>query len=227
MQEYEDWKDWKNEDFGTTTPKDKAYFSKIKSKFNLNGKLSVLEIGFGNGNFLNYCKNNNWDVCGVEIIQELLDRAASAGFTVYNNIDNIPDKTFDLVVCLDVLEHIDQDQVVNFLNNIKNILNDNGSLIIRTPNGASPLGLANQHGDITHVNIVTATKIEYWTNSAGLTLQYQDGDVYPIYNGRLFKAPIRMIKRILQIFIERSLRFVFSPQSKGFLSANSLFLIKK
>lgn len=227
MQEYEDWKNWKNEDFGKTAPEDNAYFSKIRKKFELNDNLTVLEIGFGNGNFLNYCKQNNWDVCGVEVIQELLDRATSAGFSVYDGVDKIQNKTFDLIVCFDVLEHIEQKAVVDFLKKINNILNDNGSLIIRTPNGASPLGLANQHGDITHVNIVTTTKIEYWCNSAGLVLKYQDGDIYPIYNGKIAKSPVRIIKRLLQLLTERLLRWIFSPQSKGFLSANSLFLIKK
>ena len=226
MQEYEDWKNWKNEDFGKITPEDNAYFSKIRRKFKLHDNLTVLEIGFGNGNFLNYCKNNNWDVYGVEIIQELLDRATNAGFSVCDNIDNISNKTFDLVVCFDVLEHIEQEEVTDFLKRIKNILNRNGSLIIRTPNGASPLGLTNQHGDTTHVNIVTATKMEYWSNSAGLELKYQNGDIYPIYNGKLFKIPSRVVKRLLQILIERSLRWIFSPQSKGFLSANALFLLK-
>jgi len=57
MQEYEDWKNWKNEDFGKTAPEDNAYFSKIRKKFELNDNLTVLEIGFGNGNFLNFFKN--------------------------------------------------------------------------------------------------------------------------------------------------------------------------
>jgi len=157
----------------------------------------------------------------------LLDRATNSDFSVYDSIDNIQNKTFDLIVCFDVLEHIEQKAVVDFLKKINNILNDNGSLIIRTPNGASPLGLANQYGDITHVNVVTTTKMGYWCNSAGLVLKYQDGDIYPIYNGKIFKTPIRIIKRLLQLLIERLLRWIFSPQSKGFLSANLLFLIKK
>ncbi|MDB3892696.1 class I SAM-dependent methyltransferase [Candidatus Thioglobus sp.] len=227
MQSYEDWKNWKNEEFGKTTPEDGAYFSKIKKTFNLNNNLKVLEIGFGNGNFLNYCKNNNWDVCGVEIIPELVDRAVKSGFMAVDSIDAISNKTFDLIVCFDVLEHINQGEVVDFFQKIKNILNANGSLIIRTPNGASPLGLANQYGDVTHVNVVTATKIGYWSNSVGLELRYQNGDVYPIYNVKILKVPTRMIKKILQLLIEKLLRWIFSPQSKGFLSANSLFLIKK
>jgi len=227
MQNYEDWKNWKDEDFGKATPEDDAYFSKIRKTFNLNNNLRVLEIGFGNGNFLNYCKNNNWDVCGVEIIPTLVDRALKAGFLAVDSIDSIPNKTFDLIVCFDVLEHIEPKEVVNFLKKIKDLLNLDGSLIVRTPNGASPLGLANQYGDVTHVNVVTATKIGYWSNNVGLELRYQNGDVYPIYNGRILKVPTRMIKKILQLLIERLLRWIFSPQSKGFLSANSLFLIKK
>ena len=226
MQNYEDWKNWKDGDFGKTTPEDDAYFSKIKKTFNLNNNLRVLEIGFGNGSFLNYCKNNNWDVYGVEIIPVLVDRAVKTGFMAVDSIDNIPNKTFDLVVCFDVLEHIESKEVVNFLKKIKSLLNINGSLIVRTPNGSSPLSLNNQHGDITHVSIITAAKMDFWGNSAGLELRYQNGDIYSIYNGKLSKFPSRLLKRIFQLLIERFLRWVFSPQSKGFLSANALFLLK-
>ncbi len=228
MQKYEDWKNWKDDDFAKTTPEDSAYFSKIRNKFKLNNNLKILEVGFGNGNFLNYCKQSNCDVYGVEIIKELLDRATNAGFSVSNDIDNIPHKkTFDLIVCFDVLEHIESEKVVDFLKKLEGILNYDGAIIIRTPNGSSPLGLANQHGDITHVNIVTATKMGHWCNSSGLVLKYQKGDIYPIYNGKLLKIPSRFVKRVLQLLIERLLRWIFSPQSEGFLSSNSLFLIKK
>tara|TARA_Y100000591_G_C21817177_1_gene691429 strand:+ start:1216 stop:1788 length:573 start_codon:yes stop_codon:yes gene_type:complete len=48
----------------------------------------------------------------------------------YSNLDKI-DKKYDLIVMLDVLEHIDNTEL--FLNKINDILADNGSLIISVP----------------------------------------------------------------------------------------------
>ena len=128
-----------------------------------------------------------------------------------------------MIVAFDVLEHIESEDLIIFLTNIKKCLKPNGAFIFRTPNGSSPLGLANQHGDATHINIITESKMHYWANSANLNLNYYSGDIFLIYNGKMLKTPFRLIKRILQILTEGIVRWVFSPQSKGILSSNSLY----
>jgi len=89
-------------------------------------------------------------------------------------------------------------------------------------NGSSPFGLSNQYGDITHQSVITESKIAYWAKCINLEINYKGGDIYLIYNGKKIKIPIRILKRALQLLIERVVRWILSPQSKGFLSANSL-----
>jgi len=62
-------------------------------------------------------------------------------------------------------------------------------------------------------------------NCVNLEINYKGRDIYLIHNGKKIKVPIRMLKRILQLLIERLVRWIFSPQSKGFLSANSLYVL--
>jgi len=128
----------------------------------------------------------------------------------------------------DVLEHIPQDEVVTFFNLLNEHLSDEGSIILRTPNGSSPFGLANQYGDITHCNVVTGEKLNYWTRLSGMYVDFTDGDLYPfIYKHSLKKLPSKIIKRILFKIMERVFRYIFAPQPKGFLSSNLFAILRK
>lgn len=222
MQNYEEWKNWTDSKFAKASLEDRLYFSKIKKKFNLDDYLDVLEIGFGNGSFLDFSRSIGWNISGVEEIPELVNRATKQNFEVFHDIDNVK-KRYDLIIAFDVIEHIKSEDLISYLEKIASCLKPNGEFIFRTPNGSSPLGLANQHGDVTHVNIITESKMLHWANSSNLKLSYYGGDFYLIYNGKLFKTPFRFFKRILQILIEGIIRWIFSPQSKGVLSANSLY----
>jgi 2-polyprenyl-3-methyl-5-hydroxy-6-metoxy-1,4-benzoquinol methylase len=222
MQNYEEWKNWTDLKFAKASLEDRLYFSKIKNKFNLDNNLDVLEIGFGNGSFLDFSRSIGWNISGVEEIPELVNRASKQNFEVFHDIDNVK-KRYDLIVAFDVIEHIKSEDLIFFLEKIGGCLKSNGEFIFRTPNGSSPLGLANQHGDVTHVNIITESKMLHWANSSNLKLNYYGGDFYLIYNGKILKTPFRLLKRILQILIEGIFRWIFSPQSKGVLSANSLY----
>jgi len=222
MQNYEDWKNWSELNFAEASAEENLYFSKLRRKFKLSNDLDVLEIGYGNGSFLDFSRDIGWNVSGVETIPELRNRASQDNFEVFASIHDVQ-KRYDLIVAFDVLEHIKQEELLLFLEKIKKCLNPNGAFIVRTPNGSSPLGLANQHGDETHVNIFTESKMRYWANSSSLNLNYYGGDIFLIYNGKILKTPFRLIKRILQILIERVVRWIFSPQSKGVLSSNSLY----
>ncbi len=222
MQNYEDWKNWSELNFAEASVEENLYFSKLRKKFKLSNDLDVLEIGYGNGSFLDFSRTIGWNVSGVEVIPELINRASQQNFEVFTNIDDVQ-KRYDLIVAFDVLEHIKSEDFLFFLEKIKKCLNSNGAFIFRTPNGSSPLGLANQHGDATHVNIFTESKMHYWTNSSNLNLNYYGGDIFLVYNRKILKTPFRLIKRILQILIEGMVRWIFSPLSKCVLFSNSLY----
>jgi len=226
MQNYQEWKNWLPINFASASVEENLYFSKLKKKFKLGKSLDVLEIGFGNGAFLDFSKTVGWNISGVELIPNLVDIALQKGFKAFRSIHDIPNQNkFDLIVAFDVLEHIETDQILNFLEKIRNLLHPSGVLIIRVPNGSSPLGLSNQHGDTTHQSVITESKVDYWANCINLEVNYKGGDVYLINNGKFFKVPIRVLKRTLQLLIERVVRWIFSPQSKGFLSANSMYVL--
>ena len=80
MQNYEDWKNWSELNFAEASVEEILYFSKLRKKFKLGDDLDVLEIGYGNGSFLDFSRTAGWNVSGVEAIPELINRASQNNF---------------------------------------------------------------------------------------------------------------------------------------------------
>jgi SAM-dependent methyltransferase len=182
--EYLKWKSWGGQEFGALSKIDASYFSaEIKrTKASIAKNANVLEIGFGNGSFLAYARKRGWTVCGTEVNADLVEVAKQRGFDAKHTEDLsiFSDSTFDLIVAFDVLEHIPQDLLLRFLEEIKRILKDKGFFIARFPNGDSPFGLRNQNGDITHVTTIGSGKVRYFAAEANMKLVFVGGTAQTI-----------------------------------------------
>lgn len=225
---YVDWKSWQRADFGRPTAASCAYFSKLWTTF-IGGSRTpyrVLEIGFGNGQFLGWCQQQGQAVAGVETNGELLACARQAGFDSHASLTELSDKGFDLIVLFDVIEHLPETELPAYLRMLKHRLAENGQIILRTPNGGSPFGLNNQHGDPTHTAILTRNKLKYLAHGAGLRVHYCGKDIYPLYSGRLHSLPGRLLRCVLSRGLEALIRFAFAPQPPGILSANLLTVLR-
>jgi len=224
---YIDWKDWDESTFANFSKLDKAYFDNISKLVRINKGANILEIGFGNGSFLGYAHRAGYSFDGVESNNKLIENAKNNNYSAFNSIDQLDrQKKYDLIVLFDVIEHVEVDEVEILLNKLKDKLAKDGSLFLRFPNGSSPLGLGNQHGDPTHCNIVTLSKLNYWCNNLGLEVVKYRGDIRPfIFRHKIRKAPSRIIKFILFNITEKFIRLI-SNQSKGILASNLEVVIK-
>jgi 2-polyprenyl-3-methyl-5-hydroxy-6-metoxy-1,4-benzoquinol methylase len=225
---YINWKSWDSTLFGKTSQLEKAYFENAIKLLRLKKSHNVLEVGFGNGSFLNFLKKNNFSCEGVELNKYLLDQARKNKFVVYQSLGDInPTKKFDLIVLFDVIEHIPENDMEIFITKLSLLLKPDGSVFLRFPNGSSPLGLANQHGDVTHCNIITLPKLSYWCSNSDLKVVFFRGDVLPfIFRHNFLKMPSRVLRIFLYAIIERIVRII-SIQSKGVLSSNLQVILKK
>ena len=224
MTSYTKWKSWNANQFGLTPKENSLYYQKLFSKYLPNTK-NVLEIGYGNGNFLNWCKEKHLNVFGIEQDEDLIARAKKLNYKVYKSIPQIKGIKFDLIVLFDVLEHIEQSKIDSVFKSLKKILAKNGKIFIRVPNGSSPFGLAYQHGDVTHVTTINGAKIAFWSKFNGLNVIYSGEDAKVILSGKLYKLPQKLIRRALYLAIEELIRFIFSPLPRGVLSANLLCVL--
>lgn len=104
-------------------------------KFKKRGK--ILDIGCGQGGFLNTMKENGWKTYGVELSKEACEFARQTyGLRNINNDDllsvDFPDNYFDVVTLWHVLEHLREP--LSTLSKIYKILKKDGILIIESPN---------------------------------------------------------------------------------------------
>jgi len=97
-----------------------------------NNNKKVLEIGFGEGNFLKYLQKNKIYYEGFEFSKNLFIKAKKNKLNVsFGDISNLKDNSFDLVVMFDVIEHLVNP--VKTINKIYKILRNNGLLVFYTP----------------------------------------------------------------------------------------------
>ena len=110
-------------------------------------KTKILEIGPGLGNNLKYL-NTLGDVDILETEQEFIKyielNTKNYINKIYNNIDKIEEK-YDLIVMLDVLEHIENSE--EFMSNVNQILKSSGVVILGVPAYSR---LWSSHDEILH-----------------------------------------------------------------------------
>ena len=104
---------------------------KLINQFSLNGK-KILDIGCGTGEFLACAKNNNWKTFGVEPNLKARQKALEKKLNIVEKLEIPNTNKFDVITLWHVLEHLPnlQEQIVK----IKNLLSDEGTLIIAVPN---------------------------------------------------------------------------------------------
>ncbi len=92
---------------------------------------SVLDIGAGTGDFLEYLLKSDWHTQGVEPNESARNRAQEKGLVLRENIDVVTD-SFDVITMWHVLEHVyDLEKQIAWL---KAHLTKEGTLFIAVPN---------------------------------------------------------------------------------------------
>ena len=116
---------------------------KIARKFTLRWKYqmikkekisgNVLDYGCGTGEFLNYCKAQNWKIAGVEPNDKARKQAAELTLESINTeLDNVPTVGFDVITLWHVLEHIPR--LNDTLIQLKDLLTPQGYMLLAIPN---------------------------------------------------------------------------------------------
>ena len=226
--EYSSWKNWDG-GFGEISSADYIYYHaelkrlKIEKLSNIN----IFEIGFGSGKFFSYCKSEKINISGSEVNQSLLDSAIEKNFNVTDSsgLKKISDSTFDAIVAFDVVEHLEHDEMCNLLSEGVRIAKPGGKILLRFPNGDSPLSMQNQNGDITHKSIIGTGIIKYYAKILKLEIDYIGPPSQPIS----IMIPLASIHRILvfpiKFIINSIVNIIFFPKEKIYFSSSNLLVI--
>ncbi len=103
------------------------------NKFKVNN--NILDVGAGNGHFLQAAKRNGWNAYGTEFEQRAIDRCVSKGITMHLgklNPENYRPEMFDIITSFEVIEHINNP--IEEIKNFNALLRKGGLVYLTTPN---------------------------------------------------------------------------------------------
>jgi len=136
----------------------------------------VLDVGAGVGLLVKAANEKGLNAIGVEPSKWLVGQAKKL-FNIEIIEGIVPNKElenekFDLIFAVDVIEHLSGP--VDFLNTLKSYLNENGVILIATPDRgsflANKLGAKWWHYRIAHIGYFTKKSMDVAVNNAGLKI---------------------------------------------------------
>ena len=229
---YIEWKNWNEDEFGLVMPGSRFHFNQMfRNRFK--NKSKIVEIGFGNGELLSYFSELGHQVVGVEINNDLVERAKKSGYAAYSGvifeIPELKSEKFDLIVGTAVAAQMHYDDLVQLFSWANTHLNDGGTLHLVFPEGASPFGLGYQNGDFTHLSCLTKSKIKALCQISNMKLtSYKDERLVSNklcslgFLGKFGLYFLQMYSSLLKCLIKTVL-FPVCPTLK--LSTNSIAII--
>ncbi len=156
----------------------------------------ILDVGAGDRRLGEKVK----DVCPGVVYKSMdMDRSLAHD---YYSLDGIEER-FDIIVLLEVVEHLEPEETVDMLKRLKELLNEEGRLIISTPNIFHPNRFWN----------TAAHKTFYSYEELGGLLLSQGFDVleiYRVFNASFLKYLLRLtifnpLHRILNVDFAKSI----------------------
>jgi 2-polyprenyl-3-methyl-5-hydroxy-6-metoxy-1,4-benzoquinol methylase len=128
---------------------------------------NLIEVGSGEGFFLDEAKASNWNVYGTEFIERFIDRCRQRGIVMHQgklDVSNYKEQSMDIIIWIEVIEHINDP--AEELKKFKALLRPGGIVYVTTPNfnSISRMVLREKLNLISYPN-----HLAYYTPS---TLQY-------------------------------------------------------
>jgi len=171
-------------------------------------KASVLEIGPGKGEFIAWLNSLGIeDIDVFDIDQEVVDFVKTnykiKNSFVSDHISSIKDKMrmYDMIILVQVLEHIDPNKYFVFVRSIFSMLRKGGVLIIVVPNANNPLGMVERYGDLQHKNSFTDQSLKdlvFGSKITGYDMEIKGYSIPPYSILNIFRI---FMQKILHLFL--------------------------
>jgi SAM-dependent methyltransferase len=144
----------------------RVYIEKlIRDHFPADKGIRILDIGCGHGTFLYFAKEKGYtNVKGIDFSEEQVALAHQLGLHEVERagldefLPTVKEK-YDLVLMIDILEHLEPQQLFDALDGVASILNPGARLIIHVPNAEGLFGMRIRYGDYTHTQAFTPKSI--------------------------------------------------------------------
>jgi|ERR1051325_774295 SAM-dependent methyltransferase len=171
----------------------------------------IAELACGHGSFLFWLKEQGFtQVTGVDSSAAQIEfaRQIIPGVTRADLNDWLarqPDVSQQTIVGIDLIEHISKDDLMVLLQGARRVLRPGGRLILRYPNGDSPLVGMNLFNDITHVWTYTPNCLDTLARMHGFShAEFLDESCAAIRDQRWLKVPLCRLSQWLLGFLLRA-----------------------
>lgn len=203
--DYDNWKDWESYSDRERYIYRKMFAIELR-RTEVRAPAKVLEIGFGNGDFLAFLKDRGYDCDGIERRDNHNPRLQALGINATTTpLPDLAAEQYDAVFAFDVLEHMTKAELLDIMAGIARVLKPGGRLLARFPNGVSPFGLFSQNGDLTHLLALTPTSFAQACSVAGLR---HDGSWNAAYLWEGMSGLARFTKPLLLLLRRASEAFI-------------------
>lgn len=191
--------------------------------------LRIVDLGCGHGTLVFCLKELGYSaVEGVDVSIEQVQLAHKMGMTeiVHGDLftylkDN--SRGYDVIFLMDVLEHLEKQEVIDLLTAIKSSLKETGQLILHVPNAEGLFGMRVRYGDFTHENCFTPQSINQVLRATG----FNEISVYediPIVHG--VKSFIRyLLWRVLTFRVR--LLLMAETGSRGHVLSQNMLVVAR
>jgi 2-polyprenyl-3-methyl-5-hydroxy-6-metoxy-1,4-benzoquinol methylase len=136
---------------------------------------AILDVGCGFGGLLMHLRDRGYtDVRGVDVSPEQVAMAHRLGLTSVTlapAAEYLADRReeLDLVCAIDVLEHLERQELLQLLDAIHAALRPSGRLVLQVPNADGPFASRMRYFDLTHERAFTGKSIAQALRAAGFT----------------------------------------------------------
>jgi SAM-dependent methyltransferase len=179
-----------------------------------NREAHIFEVACGPGIFLLWLKANGYQwAVGSDSSDVQIGLAKGNGLEVklidaIADLRSYSDASLDCVVALDFYEHLPKELLLDFLSESFRVLRSGGRLILRGPNGDSPVVGRALYNDITHFWALTSVAFDAILKMSGFShVDFRDDTIASIVKQRWVRVPLaRLGQTLLRALIRVSTR---------------------
>jgi 2-polyprenyl-3-methyl-5-hydroxy-6-metoxy-1,4-benzoquinol methylase len=138
--------------------------------------IRLVDLGCGYGRLLLALKSMGYtNYVGVDGSESQLSVGRQLGLEglILDDIQTFlratPDKCFDVVTAIDLLEHLEKSELIKTLDQILRILRPNGRLVLHLPNAEGIFGNRIRYDDMTHEMAFTKTSLRQVLYACGFS----------------------------------------------------------
>lgn len=163
----------------------------------------IAELACGHGTFLWWLQQKGYRrVEGVDSSAEQTRFAEQVALVHREDVGDWlrkqRDGSYNVLVAIDFIEHISKDAFMDLLREASRVLPSGGRLILRYPNGDSPMAGFNLFADITHIWTYTSGCLQTLASMHGFQkVEFIDEAYNTIRDRRWLKVPLGKISTLM------------------------------